>query len=209
MSADGNYKLAGLYNFRLKVPPFSTIRRNEEQAITALIHRYADNAQRVLEIGPGTGYYTLELARNFREVVAVEYSAKMTEILAPKLQAEQVQNVELINGNFLALPLEAKFDVAIAIGVLDYISDPAAFVNKMCALARRAVIFTAPQRGFWGACFAGSSRLFNQTKVFCYKRTDPHIWVSGWRGTVTEVGLKTPLTRGLTLVAALEPQSIP
>lgn len=57
----------------------------------------------VLEVGPGFGTLTAELAQRARRVIAVELDPKLAaaarEILAP------YRNVELIIGNFLRLPL--------------------------------------------------------------------------------------------------------
>jgi SAM-dependent methyltransferase len=195
---------ARLYDLNLALPVISAIRRQEQRAIAALISRYAGRDRTALEVGPGTGFYTMELARAFRAVMAVEDSPRMAGILTRKLAARGISNVAVINHDFLTLRIEQEFDVAVAIGVLDYVADPGAFVAKLCAAAGRAAIFTVPQRGLWGTCFAAASRL-RRTAVYCHHRHAPSAWAPGWRCVVTEVGLNTRLTRGLTLVAALEP----
>lgn len=197
-------RAAGLYDLNLALPFISAIRRQEARAIADLIGRYAEGAGRALEVGPGTGFYTLMLARAFREVVAVEECEAMARILSDKLAAAGMDNVMLVNHDFLRLRLDGQFDLAVAIGVLDYIADPAPLVAKLCAAARRAVILTAPQRGLWGACFAAAARL-RGIAVHRHHGCAPNAWAPGWRCAVTEVGLKTRFTRGLTLVAALEP----
>ena len=194
---------AGFYDLNLSLPVISLIRRQEARAVSDLIARYADGGGRALEVGPGTGFYTLELARRFREVVAVEESAGMAGILRERLELAQTSNVTVVNRDFLALPADGSFEVAVAVGVLDYISDPAAFVSRMCASARQAVILTVPQRGLWGKCFVVANRL-RKTAVYCHDLKAPGRWSPDWRCMVKEVGLKTPLTKGLTLVAALE-----
>jgi SAM-dependent methyltransferase len=206
LNANNPYRRgAGLYDLNLALPFISAIRRQEARAIADLIARYAEGADGVLEVGPGTGFYTLMLARGFREVVAVEECEAMARILSDKLAGAGVDNVTVVNHDFLGLRLERQFDVAVAIGVLDYIPDSAPFVAKLCAAARRAVILTAPQRGLWGACFAAAARL-RGIAVYRHHRCAPTAWAPGWKCAVAEVGLKTRFTRGLTLVAALEPQ---
>jgi len=194
---------AGLYHLNLALPFISTIRRQEVRAVAGLVARYAHAGHRALEVGPGTGCYTLALAQAFREVVAIEASPGMARILGGKLAAAGVGNVTVVNCDFMTLPLDGGFDVAVAIGVLDYVAEPAAFVGKMCALARRAVILTVPQRGLWGGCFAAGGRL-RKIRVYRHEPCAVGAWAPGWRCHVLEVGLKTRLTRGLTLVAALE-----
>ena len=181
----------------------ATIRRQEARAVSDLLARYGDGEGRALEIGPGTGYYTVALARGFREVVAVEECGGMVEILRERLAAAGIGNVTVREGDFRLLEVEGLFDVVVAIGVLDYISDAGGFVGKMCGAARRAVIFTVPQTGFWGWCFAAGGRL-RRIRVYRHERKSIASWAGGWRCSVAEVGLASPLTRGLTLVAGLE-----
>ncbi|HUT74110.1 MAG TPA: class I SAM-dependent methyltransferase [Armatimonadota bacterium] len=197
---------AGLYELNLALPVISTIRRQEAAAVGKLIARYGDRRHRALEVGPGTGMYTLALAQAFGEVVAVEDSATMAGILGRRLAAAGATNVTVVNDDFMRLPVDGAFDVAVAIGVLDYVAEPAAFVARMCAATREALIITAPQRGLLGACFAAAARL-RGIRVYRHHRSAPAAWAPGWRCHVAEVGLHTRLTRGLTLVAALEPRS--
>jgi SAM-dependent methyltransferase len=197
------HRAAGFYELSLSLPVISFIRRQEARAVADLVSTYANPQGRALEIGPGTGFYTIELARQFREVVAVEDSATMAGLLREKLYGAGVSNVAIANCDFMSRPVEGRFDVAVAIGVLDYVSDPAAFVARMCAAADRAVIFTTPHRGLWGKCFVAANRL-RGTSVYCHDCLSPNRWAPEWRCVVHEVGLKTPLTKGMTLVAALE-----
>jgi SAM-dependent methyltransferase len=210
MSSNNPYgRSAILYDLNVSLPVIAAIRRQEARAVANVIARYADGARRVLEIGPGTGFYTMLLARTFPEVVAVEESSAMTGILREKLAVAGAANVTVVNSDFQSLSLDGEFDMAVAIGVLDYVAEPRSFVARMCAAARRAVVVTAPQRSFWGSCFAAGGRL-RSTRVYCHEPAAPPSWAPRWRCTVEEVGLRTRLTRGLTLVAAFErPSSRP
>ena len=203
MSNNPYHRDAGFYELNLSLPVISAIRRQEARIVLESLAGYADAAERVLEVGPGTGFYTLPLSRMFREVVAVEDSARMAEVLRERVRAAGAANVTVVNGDFLAREEDGRYEVAVAIGVLDYIGDPAAFVTKLCACARRAVVLTVPQQGLWGRCFVAANRL-RGTAVYCYRAGALGDWAPGWRCTTKEVGLRTPLTRGLTLVAALE-----
>ncbi len=197
------HRAAGFYDLNLSLPVISSIRRQEARAVADLVSAYANPQGRALEIGPGTGFYTIKLARLFGEVMAVEDSSTMAGLLQEKLNGAGVTNVTIANCDFMSRPMEGRFDVAVAIGVLDYVSDPATFVARMCAAADRAAIFTTPHRGLWGKCFVAANRL-RGTSVYCHDRVSPNRWAPEWRCVVHEVGLKTPLTKGMTLVAALE-----
>lgn len=51
----------------------------------------------VLEIGPGTGSLTEELAARAQHVIAVEYDKILAQITAARLEEMKINNVELIN----------------------------------------------------------------------------------------------------------------
>lgn len=57
----------------------------------------------ILEVGPGLGVLTLELAKLASKVIAVEKDRKMIEILRNVLSDENVKNVEIIEGDILKL----------------------------------------------------------------------------------------------------------
>ena len=53
----------------------------------------------VLEIGPGIGTLTIELAKKAGKVIAIEQDTTIFNILKKRLEKEQIDNVELINGD--------------------------------------------------------------------------------------------------------------
>jgi 16S rRNA (adenine1518-N6/adenine1519-N6)-dimethyltransferase len=55
----------------------------------------------VLEIGPGTGVLTLELAKYAKKVIAVEKDVRMCEILKKQLEDQNIKNVEVIQNDIL------------------------------------------------------------------------------------------------------------
>ncbi len=57
----------------------------------------------VLEIGPGLGILTLELAKRVKKVIAVEKDKKMCEALTCALNVQNVKNVEIINQDVLKI----------------------------------------------------------------------------------------------------------
>ncbi len=193
---------AKLYETNLRLPVIASIRRHEARVVGDLLARYVDAEARVLEVGPGTGFYTIMLARLFGEVVAVEDSAQMVEIIRGRLDAGGIGNVRVDQGDFRRMSAEGEFDIAVAIGVLDYIAEPREFVEKMSAAARRAVVVTVPQRGLPGRLFKVGGAL-RKTRIYCYDREQVGSWLPGWKCTVAEAGA-TRLTRGLTLAAAFE-----
>ena len=57
----------------------------------------------ILEIGPGIGVLTMELAKKAKKVIAIEKDPKMIEILKELLECWNVRNVEIVKGDILKL----------------------------------------------------------------------------------------------------------
>ena len=57
----------------------------------------------VLEIGPGLGILTIELARRVKKVIAVEKDKRMVEALKKILAENKIENVEITQGDILKL----------------------------------------------------------------------------------------------------------
>ena len=55
----------------------------------------------VLEIGPGIGTLTIELAKRVKKVIAIEQDSNICQILENRLKNENIDNVELINDDAL------------------------------------------------------------------------------------------------------------
>jgi 16S rRNA (adenine1518-N6/adenine1519-N6)-dimethyltransferase len=55
----------------------------------------------VLEVGPGIGNLTVELAKGAKKVIAVEKDKRMVEILKERLKEEKIENVEIVNEDIL------------------------------------------------------------------------------------------------------------
>ena len=62
----------------------------------------------VLEIGPGIGNLTMELAKKAEKVIAIEKDSKMCEILKDLLEGRNVKNVEIVNEDILKLDTKYK-----------------------------------------------------------------------------------------------------
>ncbi|XOA42702.1 MAG: 16S rRNA (adenine(1518)-N(6)/adenine(1519)-N(6))-dimethyltransferase RsmA [Candidatus Nealsonbacteria bacterium] len=57
----------------------------------------------VLEIGPGIGNLTLELAKKAKKVIAIEKDKKMCEVLKEVLDCQNIGNVKIIKGDVLKI----------------------------------------------------------------------------------------------------------
>ncbi len=89
------------YNFR----PIKRLGQNflvDKKVLEKIIEAAGLSSQDiVLEIGPGLGILTAELAKRVKKVVAVEKDKKMCEALAHVLNVESVENVQIVHGDAL------------------------------------------------------------------------------------------------------------
>jgi 2-polyprenyl-3-methyl-5-hydroxy-6-metoxy-1,4-benzoquinol methylase len=192
-----------LYESVLRLPVIRSIRAQERQ----LLHRvFTENLQpgdKVLEVGAGTGYYTFEIARRVRSVVALERAAGMTRILEERIAASGTRNISVVESDFLSYSPAEKFDVVIAIGVLDSIVEWRTFLDRCISLAKRRVILTIPRSSFWAGIhsfFGGMMGL----RIRVYDLVELAQYLNDRSFQFYETGLKTRWTHGLTVVAVIE-----
>lgn len=100
----------------------------------------------VLDVGCGSGVYAADFARRgARRVVGVDLSAGMLA-LAERAAAERgvAARCEFRRGDFATLTFDESFDVSVAMGVFDYLSDPAPFLARMASLTTARVVVSFP-----------------------------------------------------------------
>ncbi len=77
-----------------------------------------DRCSSILELGAGCGVITRYLGENIENVLAIEGSPRRARIAA--LRCSNLENVNIIGGNFQNIKLAQKFDIVTLIGVLEY-----------------------------------------------------------------------------------------
>jgi len=100
----------------------ATIRSREEEAVYDFLGGVLRSHHKVLEVGCGTGNYTVPVARRCAEVIALDPSPEMLQYLRDLLLQQGLSNVEARPGR-LPDQLGARpgeFDGALVIGVLNY-----------------------------------------------------------------------------------------
>jgi hypothetical protein len=93
----------------------------------------------LLDIGAGGGRYTLPLACQLREVIAVEPSAKMRSVMKEGIQDQNIHNISIIDARWPCSPLP-RSDVAFISHVGYDIADIGPFVQAMEQSAKRLCI---------------------------------------------------------------------
>ena len=123
--------LASSYDHEQFCTGVSLSRRTEQALFEARLPELFAGADRVLEIGAGTGIFTLAIARHCREVVAVDISGKMLQLLEAKARAEGIANIRPCLGNVETMALEGPFAVVCAFSALEYVTDLPALMRRL------------------------------------------------------------------------------
>lgn len=112
-------------------------REREESTTTAVRALGLEAGQVVADVGAGSGYYTVRMARAVGptgKVIATDIQPGMLDILRRRLEREKLSNVELVLGTAddPRLP-ENSLDLALMVDVYHELSAPQAFVRKLRA----------------------------------------------------------------------------
>ncbi len=158
--------IAGSYDQEQDAGVIARLRRTERAAVIKRLSSFVRQPDRVLEIGAGTGRYTLELARLAKEVVAVDVSDRMLQILRGKAQRAHLNNISFVRGDIQDIPVDHRFSHICAFSSLEYVPDLAALLKNLsgqlepgglfyCTTAHRtffrfwAQIGNAMRQGVW------------------------------------------------------------
>jgi SAM-dependent methyltransferase len=96
-------------------------RRGRELAVSVVARH---SAPAVLDVGCGPGRVAeAVLTAGAARYVGIDFSARMLALARRRL--DQHEAVELIEGDFLDLDVPGTFDVVLALGLFDYLEDPA------------------------------------------------------------------------------------
>ena len=90
---------------------------------------------RIIDIGAGTGLFTLAAASHYEKVYAVDISPAMFDVARGKVRDAGIDNVEFLEGGFLTYEHEAEpVDAIVSVAALHHLPD----VWKQVALLRMA-----------------------------------------------------------------------
>jgi ubiquinone/menaquinone biosynthesis C-methylase UbiE len=96
-----------------------------------------DAGMTVADVGTGTGFVSAGIAPRVRRVLAVDNSPAMLEVARKNLGELGIVNVELLEGDVNALPIESgSVDAAFANMVLHHAEDPEAMLREMARVVK-------------------------------------------------------------------------
>jgi ubiquinone/menaquinone biosynthesis C-methylase UbiE len=186
------------------------LRTREELTIFDFLGDVLERSHSVLEVGCGTGNYTVPVAHNCARTVAVDASPEMLRYVRERLDQEGLSGVETrlerLPGG---LGPAQSFDGTLAIGVLNYIKDIESALRSLASSLKPGgwAVFNVPARSIEGRVYA-LAEIFNRRQIYLY--SVPEIVELGKKiGLRIEATATAGLSRGgiTVVVGATKPSS--
>ncbi len=103
--------------------------------------------QRVLDVGCGSGRYSVEFARRGARVTGLDMAAAMLDMArAAAAEARVEGRCRFEAGEFLQWQAPHDFEICLGIGFFDYVPDPAPVLERMRELTTGRGVFSFPIR---------------------------------------------------------------
>jgi predicted TPR repeat methyltransferase len=128
---------------------------------------------RVLDIGCGTGRYSIECAkRKADHVVGIDFAPSMIKFSQEMARQMKVSNkCKFICGDFLTYPFKESFDIILALGFFDYIKNPEQPFKKIAQMNPCNFIASFPTfTPLWGLQRSIRYYWFKKCPIYNYAR---------------------------------------
>ena len=137
-----------------------------------LEHIRATKASSVLDVGCGSGRYLEAYAElGVRRIVGIDLSETMLALAAERTASfADRADVALIRCDFTEFEADERFDVVVAMGVFDYLSDPVAVLTKMRSFAKHSVVISFPSISVYRTPIRKIRYRFKRCPVHFYTR---------------------------------------
>jgi 2-polyprenyl-3-methyl-5-hydroxy-6-metoxy-1,4-benzoquinol methylase len=128
--------------------------------------------RRFLDVGCGNGLYSARLAREgAAQVTGIDIAENMIALCRQSAQRESVEDrCTFMQTQLLEYTPDSSFDVAIGIGLFDYISDPLPVLKKMREVTTDKAIVSFPRFWTWRAPIRKARLTLRNCSVFFYTR---------------------------------------
>lgn len=129
----------------------------------------------LLDVGCGGGRYSVMAAQlGAARVVGVDFAPNMIQLADALARKERIppEKLSFVCGDAVETVFpEEPFDFAIAMGVFDYVEDPAAFLRRLVPKVRRRIVASFPVKwNPWTPQRLIRYRLFKRCPLFFYSQ---------------------------------------
>jgi 2-polyprenyl-3-methyl-5-hydroxy-6-metoxy-1,4-benzoquinol methylase len=103
-------------------------------------------AKTVLDVGCGPGHYCLELAaRGAASCLGLDFAPGMIRLAKENARLREVADrCEFICDDVMEYSFEHRFDYAVVMGFMDYVSEPTSIIDKILSLTKAKAFFSFP-----------------------------------------------------------------
>ena len=129
----------GTYPHQLAAMLLFPLRRMVFSPEKLVRHLHFAGTSRVLEVGPGPGFFSIDVARAIPQgrLELVDIQREMLQKARRRLRRAGVRNAGYTQANAVALPFRSDaFDVAFLVAVLGEVSDPKACLTSIADVLR-------------------------------------------------------------------------
>lgn len=104
----------------------------------------------VLDVGCGSGRYCVEFLNQGKRVVGLDLADGMLQLARQATAGSPLaQNVSFLQGDYLQVEFQEKFDAACLMGVLDYIHNPVEVFEKLKRDVAKELYASFPRSSGW------------------------------------------------------------
>ncbi|ROL58221.1 class I SAM-dependent methyltransferase [Bacteroidetes/Chlorobi group bacterium Naka2016] len=139
----------------------------ETQAVFDLLT--PEENMKILDVGCGTGNYSIKLAKLNCIVTGIDISEEMLKIAKRKSEAEQLP-INFVHGNIESMPFESNsFDAVISVAVLEFVNNKAKAFEEIFRVVKpkgKIVVGFLNKESPWGELYLSDE--FQKNTVFKY-----------------------------------------
>lgn len=132
------------------------------------------NGKRVLDIGCGSGRYSVDLAKlGAGCVIGIDFAQSAVDIASKLAKNDGVSDsCSFISADFKDCKFDDPFHICLAIGVMDYVSDPVDLISKMRETTTEKLIMSFPSKSTYRMAIRKTRYWLRGCPLFFYNRDD-------------------------------------
>jgi SAM-dependent methyltransferase len=144
-----------------------------ERFLLTLDHARKHALQSALDVGCGSGRYAYALAElGMRRIVGIDVSPSMIQLareFASRLSGAE-HRCEFLCGDFMEFRSPEQFDMVLAMGLFDYVSEPLGALRRMREYASHSVIASFPSISWYRTPIRKVRYYLKRCPVYFYRR---------------------------------------